>query len=191
MLIAILDFEFSDMNFSEILDLNYDKVFESTEKTSDDSSRRRTPVWVEKGAMEVVSYPDRNVLTPPDYSTSIGEIQRYKKINKRLNTCSRIQEVEKPLIRCHSREGTYENRSKWKRSQINLKNISYCFIKNYKKRVAPSYFGNYGIHMKRKIKERRNLQSTSSKPVMTFINYRHVLLLTLTNRKLTDTGKNN
>lgn len=149
------------MNFSQTLDHN----FESTEKTSeDDSSRGRSRTWIEKDNLEVVSYPEHNLLkfiSPP----CNGEIRRYKKINKRLNTCSRIQEDKKPHKRSHSDETKPENRSKRKRIKNNLKNISYSFIRNYKKRMATSYFGNYGLKTKRKIKEYKNLQSTSSKPV--------------------------
>lgn len=153
------------MNFSQTLDHN----FESTEKTSeDDSCRGRSRPRVEKDTMEIVSYPVQNLLTamsPSDYSTSNGEIRRYRKINKRLNTCSRIQEDKQPHKRSHSDETKHESRSKRKRSKTNLKNISYSFIKNYKKRIATSHFGNYGLKTKRKIKEHKNLQSTSSKPV--------------------------
>ncbi|XP_026324314.1 uncharacterized protein LOC113233403 isoform X2 [Hyposmocoma kahamanoa] len=52
-----------------------------------------------------------------------------------------------------------------KRSKNNLKNISYSFVRNYKKRIATSYFGNYGLKTKKKIREHTNLQSTSSKPI--------------------------
>lgn len=175
------------MNFSQVLDHNYDNVlFETTEKMSDDdSSRGRTPVWIEKDTLEVVSYPERNLLTvvtPSDYSTSIGEILRYKKINKRWATNSRIQENKmssKPSKRPHNDETNHENRCKRKRSKTNIKNISSSFIKNYKKRNATSYFGNYGLKMKKKIKECKNLQYTSSKPVRMINNVRRFCLLNL------------
>lgn len=153
------------MNFSQTLDHN----FESTEKISeDDSCRGRSRARLGKDALEVVSYPVHNLhpaISPSDYSTSNGEIRRYKKINKRLNTCSRIQEDKKTHKRSHSDETKHESRSKRKRSKTNLKNISNSFIKNCKKKIATSHFGNYGLKTKRKIKERKNLQSTSSKPV--------------------------
>lgn len=179
------------MNFSQTLDHN----FESTEKTSeDDSSRGRSRTWIQKDNLEVVSYPEHNMLTrisPSDYTTCNGEVRRYKKINRRLNTCSRIQEDKKPHKRSHSDETKYENRSKRKRSKNNLKNITYSFIKNYKKKIATSYFGNYGLKTKRKIKEHKNLQSTSSKPVSMINIIRIFSKLNLINKYLPDSRKFN
>lgn len=152
------------MNFSQTLDHN----FESTERTSeDDSSKGRKRVWIEKDNLEIVSYPEHDLLTlisQLDYTYN-DEMRRYKKINKRLNIGSRIQEDKKPYKRTHSDETKHEYRSKTKRSRNSLKNISYSFIKNSKKRIATSYFGNYGVKTKRKIREHTNLQSTSSNPV--------------------------
>lgn len=179
------------MNFSQTLDHN----FESTEKISeDDSSRGRSRTWIEKDTLEVVSYSEHNLLTfisPSDYNTSDGEVRRYKKINKRLNTCSRIQEDKKPHKRSHSDEIKHENRSKRKRSKNNLKNITHSFIKNYKKRIATSYFGSYGLKTKRKIKEPKNLQSTSSKPVIMINVIRIFSQLNLINKCFPDSRKFN
>lgn len=138
------------------------------ERTSeDDSSNGRKRVWIEKDNLEIVSYPEHDLLTlisQLDYTYN-DEMRRYKKINKRLDIGSRIQEDKKPHKRSHSDETKHENRSKTKRSRNSLKNISYSFNKNSKKRIATSYFGNYGVKTKRKIRKHTNLQSTSSNPV--------------------------
>lgn len=180
------------MNFMETLDHN----FESTEKTSeDDSSKGRSPLWIDKDNLEVVSYPAHNLfnfVSPLDYGTCNGEIRRYKKINKRLNTGLRIQEDKKSHKRSHSDETTHEHKSKRKRSKNNLRYISYSFINNYKKRIATSNFGSYGLKTKRKIKEYKTLQSTSSKPVRMINSIRLFSQLNLmNNNNLSDSRKFN
>ncbi|XP_026324132.1 uncharacterized protein LOC113233283, partial [Hyposmocoma kahamanoa] len=103
---TIKDFEFSDMNFSQTLDHN----FESTERMSeDDSSKNRA--WIEKDNLEVVPYHEHNLRTfisPLDYTYN-SEIRQFKKINKIPNTSLRIQEDKKPYRRSHSAETKHEN----------------------------------------------------------------------------------
>lgn len=180
------------MNFSQTLDHN----FESMEKTfEDDSSKGRSPSWTDKDNLEVVSYPEHNLFTfisPLDYGTCNGEIRRYKKIKKRLNTGLRIQEDKKSHKRSHSDETTHEHKSKRKRSKNNRRYISNSFITKYKKRIAKSSFANYGVKTKRKIKEHKNLQSTSSKPVRMINSIRLFSQLNLmNNNNLPDSRKFN
>lgn len=174
------------MNFSQTLDHN----FESTERMSeDDSSKNRA--WIEKDNLEVVPYHEHNLLTfisPLDYTYN-NEIRQFKKINNIPNTSLRIQEDKKPYRRSHSAETKHENKSKMKHSKNNLKNISYSFVRNYKKRIATSYFGNYRLKTKKKIREHTNLQSTSSKPVRIINIIPHFSRLNLMNKYLPDSRK--